>query len=263
MTSNQQIVAWCTSGVVHLTMMVALALATKGGLLETGSLDGGIVLEATYVPEDAVRDELHRCICPAEPVEEPPPEPPPRPDIYRHEHQQDEMPPVPQPVTPQALPEARHAVPELAATEFERRDPHATAQDASAVPRSSAAVARVSKLLPAAAVRVAVPLREQSTANTAGVAVDQLPRKLQTNPPPAYPAGAFARRQQGRVLLEVKINGRGLVEDVSVSKSSGFPALDQAALETVRDWRFEPARRRGVPVSMVVTVPIRFSIQDR
>jgi protein TonB len=65
------------------------------------------------------------------------------------------------------------------------------------------------------------------------------------------------------VLLDVQINERGLVDDISVSKSSGVASLDRAALETVRGWRFEPARRGGLPTTVVVTVPIRFEIRAR
>ena len=103
-----------------------------------------------------------------------------------------------------------------------------------------------------------VPLRRQSTSGTVGAAVDELPRKLETNPAPPYPPDAFARRQQGRVLLEVHVDEHGLVAGVSVSESSGVSSLDRAALETVRRWRFEPARRGGTPVASVVIVPIRF-----
>ena len=94
-----------------------------------------------------------------------------------------------------------------------------------------------------------------------GAGVDQLPRKLQANAAPAYPPDAFARRQQGRVLLEVHLSARGLVEDISIATSSGVATLDQAALDAVRRWRFEPARRDGVAVPIVVIVPIRFAIQ--
>ncbi len=99
-------------------------------------------------------------------------------------------------------------------------------------------------------------------ASVAG-AVDQLPRKLLTNPAPPYPPDAYERRQQGLVLLKVQINEHGLVEAISVSESSGVASLDRAALQTVRTWRFEPARHGGVPVSSLVIVPIRFMFRDR
>jgi len=118
------------------------------------------------------------------------------------------------------------------------------------MPRASLPDVEVPRSVPRPRLQASVP-----------VAVDQLPRKLQTNPTPPYPPDAFARRQQGRVLLEVHIDQRGLVEHISLSKSSGVPSLDRAALETVRKWRFEPARRGGKPVSFVVIVPVRFVVR--
>jgi protein TonB len=90
-----------------------------------------------------------------------------------------------------------------------------------------------------------------------------LPKKLDGNPAPPYPADALARRQQGEVLLEVHVDAYGLVEEISIAKSSGSESLDRAALETVRSWLFRPAREGGKPIPMVVTVPVRFAIQRR
>lgn len=67
-------------------------------------------------------------------------------------------------------------------------------------------------------------------------------------------------KQQGVVLLEVEVNADGRPTDVRVRGSSGFSALDQAALKAVRRWEFEPARIGGLPVSSRVEVPVRFSL---
>ena len=99
-----------------------------------------------------------------------------------------------------------------------------------------------------------------ASAAVAGMEVDELPRKMAANPPPPYPNDAYQRRQEGRVLLEVHVSPRGAVEALRVLQSSGVAALDQAALDTVRDWRFEPARRGGQNVAAVVNIPIRFSL---
>jgi len=128
--------------------------------------------------------------------------------------------------------------------------------------RTAASVPDVEARPVAPAKPVAAP-SEQRPGDTTAAAVDQLPRKLATNPTPSYPPDAYARRQQGRVLLEVRLNERGVVEDISVWQSSGVASLDRAALEAVRQWRFEPARRDGKPVPIVVTVPVRFSIEGR
>ena len=83
------------------------------------------------------------------------------------------------------------------------------------------------------------------------------------NPPPAYPAIARRRDQQGTVTLRVLIGADGGVERAEIAESSGFDALDDSALETVRRrWRFVPARRDRTPVESWVLVPIRFTLTE-
>jgi len=80
------------------------------------------------------------------------------------------------------------------------------------------------------------------------------------NPPPPYPPAARQRFYQGTVLLSVLVNEQGRVEELEVATSSGHPLLDRAALNGVRDWRFEPGRRNGKAIAMWVQVPVRFSL---
>jgi len=110
--------------------------------------------------------------------------------------------------------------------------------------------------------RPGVPTPDRPVSETLGAVVDRLPRKLQSNPHPPYPADAFARGQQGLVLLEVLVDEQGRTARVSIFRSSGVTSLDQSAMASVRGWRFDPARRAGRPVSTVVTVPIRFRVQS-
>ena len=84
-----------------------------------------------------------------------------------------------------------------------------------------------------------------------------------TDPPPAYPALARRREQQGTVTVRVLVGADGSVERAELADSSGFEALDDAALETVRArWRFIPARHDGVAVESWVLVPIRFALVE-
>jgi protein TonB len=62
------------------------------------------------------------------------------------------------------------------------------------------------------------------------------------------------------VLLEVSINARGEPTAIKVKASSRFTILDEAAVEAVKQWRFEPARVNGRPQICAVEVPIRFSL---
>ncbi len=81
------------------------------------------------------------------------------------------------------------------------------------------------------------------------------------NPPPAYPAIARRREQQGTVTVRVLVGADGSVERAEVADSSGFDTLDDAALETVRSrWRFVPACHGGIAVESWVLVPIRFAL---
>lgn len=82
------------------------------------------------------------------------------------------------------------------------------------------------------------------------------------NPPPVYPASSRQQNEEGRVLLNVMINSNGKPEVVQIKRSSGYSALDQSAADTVRRWRFTPAKRGDTPVDAWVTVPIVFRLRS-
>jgi protein TonB len=66
---------------------------------------------------------------------------------------------------------------------------------------------------------------------------------------------------EGTTLLKIRISEDGLVEEVIVARSAGHAALDQAALDAVQRWRFEPARRGDHPVGVWVSLPVRFRLE--
>ena len=82
------------------------------------------------------------------------------------------------------------------------------------------------------------------------------------NPLPRYPMAARRRGLEGRVVLRVFVGSDGRARSVSVRTGSPHPILDEAAAETLRRWRFEPARQAGVPVAAWVDVPITFRLRD-
>ena len=82
------------------------------------------------------------------------------------------------------------------------------------------------------------------------------------NPPPSYSRLARRLEQQGAVLLEVFVSASGMVEEAKVTTGSGHEILDQAALNTVRGWRFAAGLRNGQPAAMWVRVPVRFELHD-
>ena len=82
------------------------------------------------------------------------------------------------------------------------------------------------------------------------------------NPRPDYPAQAKRMGWEGRVVLRVEVLADGSAGAVSVAKSSGHEALDDAALEAVRRWKFVPAKRDGAAVNSSVNVPINFNLKN-
>ena len=81
------------------------------------------------------------------------------------------------------------------------------------------------------------------------------------NPPPAYPALSRRLGEQGRVVLRVLVNSAGSADEVQIRTPSGHARLDDAARETVRRWRFVPAKRGATPVPAWVLIPISFSLE--
>ena len=81
------------------------------------------------------------------------------------------------------------------------------------------------------------------------------------NPPPPYPRASRRLGEQGTVIVRVFISTQGAPEKAEVRTSSGFPRLDQAALDAVQRWRFVPGRRSGTPEAMWFNIPVRFVLE--
>ncbi len=79
---------------------------------------------------------------------------------------------------------------------------------------------------------------------------------------PVYPETARRRNEQGRVVLRVNVGPAGTALAVAVGRSSGFPVLDNAAVDAVRNWRFIPATEGGRPVPATAEVPVVFRLED-
>lgn len=90
-------------------------------------------------------------------------------------------------------------------------------------------------------------------------ATDVLPDYL-NNPPPRYPEGSRLAGEQGVVLVRAVVGSSGDVRRVSMARSSGYPALDRAALEAVERWKFRPASAAGIAMDSDVAVPVRFEL---
>jgi len=85
--------------------------------------------------------------------------------------------------------------------------------------------------------------------------------RYRENAPPVYPPAARLYGQEGVVLICAEILPEGRTGVLKIKTSSGYALLDHSALETVRTWSFEPARRMGQPVAVWVDIPVRFVLK--
>jgi protein TonB len=87
-----------------------------------------------------------------------------------------------------------------------------------------------------------------------GVSGGSLERKVQ----PIYPAEARSARLQGPVVLQVVIDEVGEVRDLRTV--SGDAVLARAAIDAVRQWRYQPYLLNGQPVKMPIQITVNFTL---
>jgi TonB family protein len=75
-----------------------------------------------------------------------------------------------------------------------------------------------------------------------------------------YPRESFVSGEEGTVHLRALVQADGAVRDALIERSSGSPRLDQAAVELVRGWRYEPGTLKGVPVAARFPVNIDWKL---
>lgn len=80
---------------------------------------------------------------------------------------------------------------------------------------------------------------------------------------PPYPQ--FAREQgwEGTVVLRIRVNQGGSVDSVKTQKSSGFPILDESAVQSVKSWIFIPAKDGEFSIPVTVDLPVRFDLDEQ
>jgi periplasmic protein TonB len=83
------------------------------------------------------------------------------------------------------------------------------------------------------------------------------PRKIK-HVKPVYPVMAMSGRVGGNVLIEATIGVDGKVHNARVLQS--IAVLDQAALDAVRQWEFEPSRIDGEPVAVMMVIVVTFAL---
>jgi len=103
------------------------------------------------------------------------------------------------------------------------------------------------------------PSRSTAAAPPAVGAPDVLPSEVHS-PFPAYPPELLARRIQATVVLRLKIATDGTVAEATVHRTSGYAAMDQAALTGVKSWKFKPAMKNGKFVSTWMQLEYNFNL---
>jgi protein TonB len=86
--------------------------------------------------------------------------------------------------------------------------------------------------------------------------------RYRDTPRPDYPDSARREGREGSVLLRVLVDEQGRSKKIEINSSSGSQALDHAAMEALRRWRFHPARYRDQAVESWLRVPIEFRLAD-
>ena len=82
------------------------------------------------------------------------------------------------------------------------------------------------------------------------------------NPAPQYPALSRRLGEQGRVMLDVYILPDGSVGEIKLNRSSGFPRLDNAALQAVKTWKYVPAKRGDTAIPFWYVQPVSFVLNN-
>lgn len=99
-------------------------------------------------------------------------------------------------------------------------------------------------------------------ADILGKGQNQTPAKAHKIPKPKYPRSSRAKGEEGTVTLQITVTDKGLAEKAEIILSSGYPKLDREALAVIPTASFIPAEKNGVAVKSVMTLKIKFTLED-
>lgn len=196
-----------------------------------------------------------------------PPPPAPRPmDVRIVEMTPPPKPPQPEAVKPAVVPPAPLPQPKRQAV---RPAPAVQPRPVLAAPPVSTPAPNSFAVAPqpaAAQARQDAPAVQQAAPPAPAPAAVATPARFDAdylqNPAPAYPAVSKRMREEGTVLLLVRVSAKGEAERIQVQQGSGFARLDDVAVKTVQQWRFVPARQGAETVAANVIVPIVFRLDS-
>jgi len=86
-----------------------------------------------------------------------------------------------------------------------------------------------------------------------------LPPKVLYDPDPDYSDAARKAKYQGTVVLWVVVGADGRPHEISVRRSLGM-GLDEKAVEAVRRWKFDPAKKDGQAVAVQISIEVNFRL---
>ena len=138
--------------------------------------------------------------------------------------------------------------------------------------RAGAPVSQLSVVLQPGSIMQSMEVVERAAPGTRGASESTFPHrirvggqvetaKLVENRRPDYPESARLRGIEGAVLLEAVISMDGIPLNLKVL-SSPDPDLSEAAIDAVRQWRYEPTLLNGEPIEVVTTISVRFRLED-
>lgn len=199
-------------------------------------------LMVSLITEDAVQ------LAPPAPPAIEPPQPVPAPKPVAQVAPQKTPPPVlaanrpPEPhdmQVPVAAPEPRPVPAVTTPTPVQNTPSVAATSAASTAPSTEPAVPPPPKTLPSSAVRFLI------------------------KPQPVYSAASLELGESGTVTMLILVDENGRAKEVKVTKSSGYPRLDRAAVAAENAARFQPYLEAGVPRSVWVPHSITFNLEER
>ena len=124
-----------------------------------------------------------------------------------------------------------------------------------------AAAAPASPAVPTGPV-TAAPAAQAGRASTQPKVLPSSAVRYLVEPMLTYPRVSRELGEQGVVRLKVLVDEQGRPKDIEVARSSGYPRLDQQAVQAMKKARFQPHLEDGQARSVWVLAPLTFNLED-